>query len=293
MINQRSIRGRHLDLENLWELEPPSRNINDDTLDNDYISYGNFLRDVRDFTGALDFTANILANHEHASGVSVNPQVKGLAHFRDDTLDNDCISYGNFLRDVSDFTGALDFTANILANPEHASGVSVNPQVKGLVHQLRDLIRRNLLAPTSPSPGAASPAECLPGAAGEPSSGGASPPSRGGASPETGGRSPPPPVQATARRGTAICATTELLRPTSSQGVLPWSQWALLPVTVEYDPATTTTTTNNSQQPHGSGGTFLAEYNAQAVTTRSLHQHGHAGYCALIPRRLLLKSPTP
>ena len=127
--------------------------------------------------------------------MSVNLQVKGLAHFRDDTLDNDCISYGNFLRDVSDFTGALDFTANILANHEHASGVSVNPQVKGLVHQLRDLIRRNLLAPTSPSPGAASPAECLPGAAGEPSSGGASPPSRGGASPETGGRSPPPPCR--------------------------------------------------------------------------------------------------
>ena len=32
------------------------------------------------------------------------------------------------------------------------------------------------------------------------------------------------------------------------------------------------------QQPRGSGGTFPAEYAAQVATTRSLHQHGHARY---------------
>ena len=34
------------------------------------------------------------------------------------------------------------------------------------------------------------------------------------------------------------------------------------------------------QQPQDSSGTFPAEYTVRAATTRSLHQHGHAGYCA-------------
>ena len=33
----------------------------------------------------------------------------------------------------------------------------------------------------------------------------------------------------------------------------------------------------HQQQPRDSGGTFLAKYVVQAATTRSLHEHGHAG----------------
>ena len=36
---------------------------------------------------------------------------------------------------------------------------------------------------------------------------------------------------------------------------------------------------HQQQQPRGSGGAFPAEYVAQAATSRSLHQHGHARYC--------------
>ena len=60
-----------------------------------------------------------------------------------------------------------------------------------------------MLTPAALSPGAASPAESLPGATGEPSSGGASPPSGGGAAPTTRGHSPAL-VPATARRGVAM-----------------------------------------------------------------------------------------
>ena len=63
-------------LSPLQDLVPPSWDIDDDTLDNDYISYADLLRDVRDYTGVLDFTPN--APHENASGVSVDPQVQEL-----------------------------------------------------------------------------------------------------------------------------------------------------------------------------------------------------------------------
>ena len=59
----------------LQDLVPPSWDIDDDTLDNDYISYDDLLRDVRDYADVLDFTANVPANHGNASGVSVDPQV--------------------------------------------------------------------------------------------------------------------------------------------------------------------------------------------------------------------------
>ena len=104
---------------------------------------------------------------------------------------------------VRDYIGVLDFTANISANHENTSGVSTDPQVQELVDQTHDLTRRDLLTTAAPSPGAASPAELLPGAAWGPLSGGASLQGGGGASPETEGFSPAP-VSATTRRGVAM-----------------------------------------------------------------------------------------
>ena len=108
-----------------------------------------------------------------------------------DTLDNDYSSYDDLLRDVKDYTTVLDFTVNTPANHENANGVSTDPQVQELVDQIHDLTGGNLLTPAAPSPGAASPAQPLPGAVREPLS--------GGASPETAGLSPAP-MPATARR---------------------------------------------------------------------------------------------
>ena len=65
-------------LSPLQDLVLPSWDIDEDTLDNDYISYDDLLRDERDYTGALDFTANAPANHDNASGVSADPQVQEL-----------------------------------------------------------------------------------------------------------------------------------------------------------------------------------------------------------------------
>ena len=123
--------------------------------------------------------------------------------YRPRHLDNDYISYDDLLRDVRDYTGVLDFAANAPANHENASGVSADPQVQELVDQTSDLTRRDLLTPVAPSPGAASPADPLPGAVREPLSGGASPPSEGGASQGTEGLSPAP-LPATSRRGAAM-----------------------------------------------------------------------------------------
>ena len=185
---------------------------------------------------------------------------------------------------MRNYTGVLDFTANIFANHDNASGVPADPQVQKLVNQTRDLTRRELLTPATPSPGAASPAQCSPGAAEEPSSGGASPPSGGGASPKIGDfRRPPFRLQ---REGGPLCPTTGFFGPASSRSVLPWSRRAWLPVTGEYAPTTQRQQQKQQQQeqqeqqPRGSGGTFPAEYAAQAVTSRSLHQHGHTGYYA-------------
>ena len=120
-----------------------------------------------------------------------------------DTLDKDYISYDDLLRDVRDYTGVLDFTANILTNHENTSGVSADPQVQGLVDQIRDLTRKYLLTSAVPLPGAASLVEPLPRAAGESSSEGTSPPSGEGASPQTEELLPVL-VPFTARRGTAM-----------------------------------------------------------------------------------------
>ena len=54
-----------------------------------------------------------------------------------DTLDNAFMSYDDLLRDVRDYTGVPDFTTNIPDNHEYVSGVSVDPQVQGLVERIR------------------------------------------------------------------------------------------------------------------------------------------------------------
>ena len=79
----------------------------------------------------------------------------------DEILDNTHILYDDLLRDIRDYTCALDFTANISAYHENASGMSADLQEQGLVDQIRDLTRRDLLMPAAPLPGAASPAEHL------------------------------------------------------------------------------------------------------------------------------------
>ena len=81
--------------------------------------------------------------------------------------------------------------------------MSADPQVQELVDQIHDLTGRDLLTPAALSPGAASPAEPLPGAVKEPLSRGASPSSEGGASQETDELSPAP-TPATSRRGAAM-----------------------------------------------------------------------------------------
>ena len=65
-------------LSPLQDLVPPSWDIDEGSLDNDYISYADLLRDVRNYTDILDFTANAPANHENASGVSADPHVQEL-----------------------------------------------------------------------------------------------------------------------------------------------------------------------------------------------------------------------
>ena len=40
----------------LHDLVPPSWDLKDDTLDNDFISYDDLLWDIRDYTGVMDFT---------------------------------------------------------------------------------------------------------------------------------------------------------------------------------------------------------------------------------------------
>ena len=121
----------------------------------------------------------------------------------DDTLENDYISYDDLLWDVRDYINVLDFTANIPANHENASGVSADPQAQEFVDQIRDFTGKDLLTPAAPLPGAGSQAEPLSGALKEPLSGAASPPSEKGASPEIAGLSPTT-VSATARRGAAM-----------------------------------------------------------------------------------------
>ena len=63
-------------LSPLQDMVLPSGDLDDDTLDKDYISHDDLLRDVRDHTGVLDFNANIPANHENVSGLSADPQVQ-------------------------------------------------------------------------------------------------------------------------------------------------------------------------------------------------------------------------
>ena len=77
-------------LSQLQDLVPPSWDIDEDSLENDYITYGVLLRDVRDYTGVLDFAANTPANHENASGVPADTQVQELAHQIRNLTRRDC-----------------------------------------------------------------------------------------------------------------------------------------------------------------------------------------------------------
>ena len=121
----------------------------------------------------------------------------------DDTWNNDYISDDDLLRDVRIYTGVLNFTANIPAYHENASGESADPQVQELADQIRDPTRRRLLTPSAPSSGAASPAEPMPGVVRNPLSEGASLPCGGGTSTETAQLSPAP-EPATIRKGVTM-----------------------------------------------------------------------------------------
>jgi hypothetical protein len=63
----------------LQDLVPLSWDLDENTLDSDYIS-DYFLWDGRDYIGVLDFTANTSANHQNASSVSASLQVQGLGY---------------------------------------------------------------------------------------------------------------------------------------------------------------------------------------------------------------------
>ena len=156
-----------------------------------------------------------------------------------DTLDNDYISSDDLMQDVTDYTGVLDFTADIPANRENASGVSADPQVQGLINQIRDLTTRDLLTPAVPLPGAASLTEPLPAAAEGTSSGGASPSSGGGVSLKTGGPSPAP-MPATTSRGGVM--RNRITRPNVATRRLAAEPTGTVTGTEEYTPITTTTT---------------------------------------------------
>ena len=63
-------------LSPLQDLVPPLWDLDDDSLDNDYTSHDDILRDVRDCIGVLNFTANIPASHD-ASAVWLIRKCKG------------------------------------------------------------------------------------------------------------------------------------------------------------------------------------------------------------------------
>ena len=99
----------------------------------------------------------------------------------------------------------------------------------------------------------------------------------GGASPEMEGPSPAP-VPATAREGAAM-RNNGIPRPNV---VTRRAAAELTGVVTCYRVVRPRQQQQEQQQPRGSGGTFPAEYTAQAATTRSLYQHRHAGYCASV-----------
>ena len=67
-----------LKLSPLQDLVLPLWDLDDDSLDNDYTSYDDLLRDVGDCTGVLNFTANIPVSHD-ASVVLLIRTCKGLS----------------------------------------------------------------------------------------------------------------------------------------------------------------------------------------------------------------------
>ena len=192
----------------LQGLVPPSWDLDDDTLNNDYVSYDELLRDVRNYTGVLDFTADIPPHHKNASGVSVDPQVHGLV---------------DQIQDLSFFLRPL----HLFLEPQHQW--NVYPE------QWRDLRQGRYHHRV-----------------------------KRGRRPDQGDfRRPPGQLQ---QEGGMLYATEGFLGLLVSRGVLPRRCQARLLTTQD--------------QPRSSGGTFPGEYATKLRNTRSLHQHGHAGYCA-------------
>ena len=116
------------------------------------------------------------------------------------------------------------------------------------------------------------PAEPLVGEVRKPLLGGASTPSGGRASFETV-RPSPALVPATATRGAAM-RDNKIHRPNV---VTRCAAAEVTGAVTRYRGVHPNINNNNHAVP---GGTFPAEYAAQAATTQYLHQHGHGGYCA-------------
>ena len=241
-------------------------------------------------------------HHYRDTAVPASPAFKGLFVARsgppswdlDDTLDNDYISYDNLLRDVRDYTGVLGFTVNIAAYQEIASDVSADLQVQGLVDQIHDLTRKDLRTLAAPFPGAASSAEPLPGAVREPLSGGASPPSGGGASLKIEGLLPAP-VPATARRG-APMRNNRVHRPNVATRR---ATAELTGAITRYRAVRSNNNNDDDNNINNSNHATLAEissrvrctscdnwFSTPTRTRRILH-------ISFMPRRMMLKSPTP
>ena len=66
-------------LSPLQDLALPSWDLDDvHSGQRTYLSYGDLLWNIRNYTGVLDFTAKISADHENVSSVSADPQVPQL-----------------------------------------------------------------------------------------------------------------------------------------------------------------------------------------------------------------------
>ena len=125
-----------LNLSPLQDLIPPSCDLDDDALDNNYISYDELLRNIRDYNGVLDFTIGIPSDHKNASGVSVDPQVHGLVDQIQDLRFSDARCTFSWSR----------ITSGTFAQSSRGTFVrGVSPPIKG---------------GASPEPGKLSPALC-------------------------------------------------------------------------------------------------------------------------------------
>ena len=98
-------------------------------MDNDYISYDNLLRDVRDYTGVLDFS-NISANHENTSGVSIDPQVQKLVDKTRDLTRRCLLTPAAPLPGAASPFGRESITAKWRGSVAQNSGTFVGPRAR-------------------------------------------------------------------------------------------------------------------------------------------------------------------